>query len=191
MMILQDKQRRTEDSLLTLLGDLDMELEDEDFSYKATEDPDFKQFDALMTGIAGVIDLSLENSQQKKEEKSIFEMKLLTSVAGVMKKRVEELEQESLNTIVRSLSEGLIIARNSIAENNIVIDPTCLDFKITSDVGKIPQSILVNHEDTVVAYTKKNDFLIAKGSFGYQILKSKKGFYNVEEMLCKFLFLEI
>lgn len=178
ILILQNKQKTAQDSLLTLLNDMDMELDEDDFSYD-TLDPEFKQFDYLMEGLAQVID----NTEKEKKDKEIEE-KLLKSIAGVMKKKVEEMEEESLKNIVRRLSIGLVIANNNIAENNIVVDPNLLNFEIEVDVGRIPKSILVEHETTYLTFSKKNEFLIVKGSFGYQIFKGKKGFFNLEEMLC-------
>lgn len=178
IVVLQEKQRQTEDSLLTLLNDLDMDMSDAESTYKAPDD-EFAQFDKLMAGIAEVVKETTESMRSKTSER------LLTSVASVMKKKVLQLEEEQVNTILNNLSLGLLIAKNNIAENNMVIDPTVLDFQIEIDAGQIPKSILVDYEDTFACFTKKNEFLLVKGSFGYQILKGKKGFHNQEDMLCK------
>lgn len=178
ILLLQDKQRQTEDSLLTLLNDLDMDMADAELVYENPDD-EFEQFDNLMAGIADVVKESEDAIKANASEQ------LLKSIASVMKKKVMQLEEEQVNTILNNLSVGLLIARNNIADNNIVLDPALLDFKIKIDAGQIPKSILVDYEDTLACFTQKNEFLLVKGSFGYQILKGKKGFHNQEDMLCK------
>lgn len=180
---LQEKQKKTEDSLLTLMNELDIDSHEEPYIYNPM-DKEFEEFDKLMESIAHILKT---NDIIKSEKNSIIPDKLFESVAKVMKKKVEEQRNKELEELVEKLSMSVFITGSRIAGETIVVDPDTLDLRIQTDVGQIPNSILGEYEDTLTAFTKKNEFLIIKGSFGYQILKQNRGYYNHEEMLCKLL----